>query len=199
MARWWPLRLTRWTWWISTVVSQKDVLEEVRTYDSARRPDYTTWFEELGGRSSHYWWPSASTASEVFVVSAPLRFLIHKNISHMDAISPWWEIWTYFKLILDLLTEIEIVNEWKKYVPNMLITWWHNETYPLKYHMIWWFETLKIRSNSYSIYFSDWSMRSTRYWTISYFVKLDFDMRRWLVEDSDFGFLMGFAWSFVLP
>ena len=56
---------------ISILVLQEDVLEEVKSYDSARRPDYTSWYPELSGRSSLYWWPSASTAGEVFSVSCP--------------------------------------------------------------------------------------------------------------------------------
>jgi len=45
-------------------ITRQDVLNEVETYDSAPRPDYTTWFSEIGGRS--FWWPSAATASEIF-------------------------------------------------------------------------------------------------------------------------------------
>ena len=49
---------------------QNDVLEEVKSYDSARRPDFASWLPEIGGRS--FWWPSSATAGEVFSVSSPL-------------------------------------------------------------------------------------------------------------------------------
>jgi len=59
---------------------QEDVLEEVKSYDSARRPDYTSWYPELSGRSSLYWWPSASTAGEVFSVSCHFHKICSKII-----------------------------------------------------------------------------------------------------------------------
>ena len=55
---------------------QQDVMDEVRSYDSTRRPDYTSWYEDLRGRSSNYWWPSASTTGEVFSVRIIARLKI---------------------------------------------------------------------------------------------------------------------------
>lgn len=46
---------------------QQDVLDEVKSYDSARRPEFASWLPELGGNS--FWWPSSATAGEVFSVS----------------------------------------------------------------------------------------------------------------------------------
>jgi len=45
-------------------ITREDVLNEVKTYDGAPRPDFTTWLPEIGGRS--FWWPSAATAGEIF-------------------------------------------------------------------------------------------------------------------------------------
>ena len=53
-------------------------MNEVKTYDGAPRPDFTTWLPEIGGRS--FWWPSAATAGEIFSVSLPLvLLLIHRQ------------------------------------------------------------------------------------------------------------------------
>ncbi|XP_045036417.1 CD109 antigen isoform X3 [Daphnia magna] len=45
-------------------ISRQDVLDEVKSYDSTRRPDFASWLPEVGGRS--FWWPSSATAGEVF-------------------------------------------------------------------------------------------------------------------------------------
>jgi hypothetical protein len=42
-------------------------LDEVKSYDSTRRPDFESWLPEVGGRS--FWWPSSATAGEVFSVN----------------------------------------------------------------------------------------------------------------------------------
>lgn len=44
---------------------QRQVLEELKTYDSKEEPDYTCWFRNRKKRSL-YWWPKSSTTSEVF-------------------------------------------------------------------------------------------------------------------------------------